>query len=327
MTMSMKKLIYILMLLSLTYGCGDLNITNENAPDINSALGDPAQYPSFVSGGYNQWWQNSLLVRNDGNMWHLAMNSDCYTAGAGNWDIQRYYYREKYEKPRIDNTISNKGFNREIWFDTYGTINSIKNVVYAINILGKVYTENNENANYKILANCYLQLGIYYSNLALLFDKAFIITENTDVEKMTGSDLQPAINVRDTAMMYLERCINICKDKTFDNFTTTLPNNFVSNSDGILRFANFTAARTLASFPRTAEEAKSVDWTKVEAYLSHGLDRDLMVNLPQQGWFVWSMPVAAYRMGNQWFRVGPRILKMMAVQNDPGAVLDRKSVV
>lgn len=316
----MKKITYIYLFLALAlFGCSDLNINNENQPDIKGTLNNPAQYPGFIAGAYNQWWDNALSSNNDGAMWHLAANADAYTPGAANWGIQTYYYSEGYDKPRIDNTVTSSGFHREIWYNTYGTINTAKNLVYAINVLGKVYTEQNQNANYKILANCYLQLGMYYSDLALLFDKAFIITEYSDVKKVTGDDIQPAINVRDTALMYLDRCIAICESKNFNNFTTTLPNNFISTSDGILRFANFMAARTLAYFPRTAEESKNVDWTRVANYLSHSLDRDLKVNLPLQGWFVWSMPVAAYRSGNQWFRVGPRILKMMA-PNDPGAV-------
>jgi len=129
----MKKIIFFLSL-TLIYltSCepyfSGLDIENDHQPDISTVMGDINQYPSLISGAYNNWWHH-MLGANDGDTWVLATNSDAFTAGAGNWDLQTYYYRSGYEKPMISNTDKNARFPKTLWYNHYSKISVVKSVV------------------------------------------------------------------------------------------------------------------------------------------------------------------------------------------------------
>ena len=80
------------------------------------------------------------------------------------------------------------------------------------------------------------------------------------------------------------------------------------------------AARAEAYHPRTKEEYASVDWNKVKGYRDDGLAVDIKALLPLQGWEEWSYAAASWPGGNQWGRVGLRVINMMAEPGDPGAI-------
>lgn len=315
----MKTKILLLSLLTTTLvSCNSyfsgMDIKNEFEPDIETVMGDINQYPSLIAGGYANWWNHMLY--SDGNTWCLATNADAYAAGAGNWDLRTYLYYENYEKPAIANTDQNADLPRVFWYNQYGKINTVRNMLTIMKNSNLIYKQNGEDATYKILANCYFLMGAYYTELALLFDQSFILTEETDNGSITSKDIHNADEVRELALSYLDQCIKICNEKQFDNFDGLLPSGVIASSDGLKRMANFMAARALAYFPRTNGE--TIDWTKVLTYINEGLTEDIKAVLPLQGFDVGSLAVYGYEKGNQWVRVNMRVINMMA-KNEPNA--------
>lgn len=306
--------LFLMVLTSCNSYFSNMDIDNEYDPDIETVMGDINQYPSLIGGGYSNWWNHMLY--SDGNTWCLATNADAYAAGAGNWEMRTYAYYKNYEKPEIANTDQNAAFPKTFWYNQYSKINTVKNMLSMIKEKGLVYKEGGEDATYKILANCYFLMGAYYTELALLFDKCFILTEDTDNNNITVDDLVSSDKVQAQALIYLDKCIDICNNYTFDNFESLLPSNVISNSDKLKRMANFMAARALAYFPRTNET--NVDWNQVLQYIDNGLEEDIKATLPLQGFEVWSMAAAGYPEGQQWVRVNMRVINMMA-NNDPNA--------
>lgn len=321
----MRKIIYYIsciIILNLTacepYFSG-LDIKNDHQPDISTVMGDINQYPSLISGAYNNWWHH-MLGANDGDTWIFATNSDAFTAGAGNWDLQTYYYRKNYEKPMIPNTDKNAGFPRTLWYNQYSKISTIRNMLAMIENDQLVYKEENKDQTFKILANCYFLMGAFYTELSLLFDKCFIVTENTDLQNITTEDIKPASEAKTLAIEYLDKCIEICDTESFTNFGGLLPSGIIDNNIKLRQFANFMAARALTYYPRNKADYNSVDWNEVKKYISDGLSEDVKATLPQQGWDEWSYAAASWPGGNQWGRVGMRVINMMAYTGDPGAV-------
>lgn len=292
----------------------DMDIRNEYDPDIDAVMGDVNQYPSLIGGGYSNWWDEMLNC--DGNTWCLAMNADAYSPGAGNWDMKVYAYYKNYEKPEIGNTDQNNAIPKNMWYNNYSRINTVKNMLSVMKEKNLVYKESGEDVTYKILANCYFLMGAYYTEMALMFDKCFIITEDTDINAVTGNDLQPASAVQATALSYLDKCIAICNEHNFDNFDGLLPSNVISTSEKLKQMANFMAARAIAYFPRNNTE--TVDWSKVLKYIDNGLTEDIKATLPLQNFDTWSLAVACWPDGMQWARVNMRVVHMMA-PDDPNA--------
>ncbi|RNC66173.1 RagB/SusD family nutrient uptake outer membrane protein [Proteiniphilum sp. X52] len=296
-----------------------LDIKNDHQPDISTVMGDINQYPSLISGAYNNWWHH-MLASNDGDTWILATNSDAFTAGAGNWDLQSYYYRRNYEKPMIPNTDKNAGFPRTLWYNHYSKISTVRNMLATIKENQLVYQEDNKDQTFKILANCYFLMGAFYTELSLLFDQCFLITEDSDLQSITADNIRPALETKELALGYLDQCIEICNAHSFTNFGGLLPSDIVGNNVKLRQFANFMAARSIAYHPRNKDMYGSVDWAEVKKYIAEGLSEDVKAKLPLQGWDVWSYAAASWPGGNQWGRVGMRVINMMAYPGDPGAI-------
>lgn len=316
----MKTKIWLLTVMTATLVACDsyfsgMDIKNEFDPDIETVMGDINQYPSLIGGGYSNWWQH-MLESGDGDTWRLAVNADVYAGGAGNFGLREHLYYANCEKAEIANTDQNAGFPKDMWYKHYSKINTVRNMLKMIKEKEMVYNQNGEDATYKVLANCYFLMGAYYTELALLFDRCFILTEETDNNNITEEDIYPASKAQEMALGYLDKCIAICNGKSFDNFNGLLPSGVVNNSDKLKRMADFMAARALAYFPRTNTE--TVDWNKVLGYIEEGLTEDIKATLPLQGFEVWSAAVAGYPEGNQWVRVNMRVINMMA-KNDSNA--------
>ena len=317
----MKAKIYLLSLLAVFFSSCDgyfsgMDIKNEYTPGIDAVMSDANQYPSLLSGVCTSYW--SCLLGSDTWMWPMATNADQYTPGAGNWDMKAYTYYDGQEKPEIDNSTESAEFPKNMWYSYYAMINTVKNVLVGINN-GAVYTEAGQETNYKILANAYFLMGMCYTEMCLLFDQAFILTEETDVQSITAEDLRPASEVQAKALWYLDECIKICNEKgNFTNLTGMFPNNTMATGDQLKQLANFMAARCLAYFPRTKAETANVNWEKVKGYAKDALQEDIKATLPNNDYGQWTMIQNAGKEGG-WARISMRILEMMC-PDDPNAV-------
>ena len=318
----MKAKIYLLSLLAVFFSScdgyfSDMNIKNEYSPSIETVMSDANQYPSLLSGVCTSYWEALLGYGNEA-MWPLSSNADQYAPGAGNFNFTTWSYYDGFEKPEIDNSNESSTFPKNLWYDFYSMINILKDVIAGIEN-GATYVENGQDANYKILANAYFLMGTCYTEMSLFFDKAFVLTETTDVSAITGEDLQPASEVQKTALNYLDKCIQICNEKgDFSNLDGLFPNNTMANGNKLKQLASFMAARCMAYFPRTKAETASVDWTKVLNYAKDGLQEDIKVTRPNPDYSQWTL-IQNASAESGWGRVGMRILEMMC-PDDPNAV-------
>lgn len=318
----MKTKTYLLSLLTIfVTSCDDyfsgMDIKDEYSPNIGVVMSDANQYPSLLSGVCSSYW-SALLGYSNEAIWPLGTVSDSYAPGAGNFNLKTWAYYDGMEKPEIDNTIEDSTFPKAIWYDFYGMINTLKNMLVAVDN-GAVYTESGKDATYKIKANAYFLMGTCYTEMALLFDQAFLITESTDIEAISGESLVPAATVQAKALEYLDKCIEICNQKgDFENLDGLFPNGTMATGDKLKRLANFMAARCLAYFPRTKEETNKVDWNKVLSYAKDALQEDIIATLPNNDYAQWTMAQNASPTGG-WARINMRVIKMMA-PNDPNAM-------
>lgn len=297
----------------------NMDIPNEYAPDINVVMGDINQYPSLVKGAYVNYWQYMLGYDTEPS-WNMSTNADIFTPSAGNWDMKTYYYQYSgFEKPELANTDPSSSAPKARWYNFYSIINTVRSMLSKMNEGDLVYTEGGKDMNFKLYANNYFLLGIAYAEMALCFDKCFLLTENTDVETITKDDIRPSSEIRDAALGYLDKCIDICRNNTFSNFDGTFPGNAVGDNTKLMQVANFMAARLLAYYPRT-NKADTPDWKKVLEYARNALTEDICAEMPanEATYGCWSQAVAGYHT-SQWVRPSMRIIAMMA-PDDKGAV-------
>ena len=313
----MKKYIFIALIMIIGWSaCDDfrgLDVKNSNRPDVELYLSDPAVYPSLISGVYRSWYDGNSQVGGQGSTWTLSYAADVWVAPVMNWGLSSWAWQSNFIRQAIYNRDESTGTPRDIWYNRIGGLSSLKDVGTAIIKNGNKYTDTNGNDRTDlILANCYLMQGVLLGDLALMFDKAYILTEDFPAAVGTADDLKPAVEVAQEAINRLEKAIQLCNN-TFTNLDGALSGGFLSNNVDMAQFANFYAARILAYMPRTSAETASVDWAKVRDFASKGITKDWVITLPDNIFGAGSFSYTSKNSpANAWFRIGPRMINMMA---------------
>lgn len=321
----MKAKIYLLSLaaassLAMTSCDGyfsDLKVPNEYDPSIETVMADATQYPSLLTGVSVKFWDSLISYGNDCTM-GLGTASDMFTAGAGNWNMTANQYYAGREKAELDNSDASSTIPKGLWFQRYSMINTLKNILVALDG-GTKYMNGSDDETYKIYANAYCLMGLAYSELSLMYDQAFPVTEDVDAGEFTGENLLPYTGIRDLALSYLDKCIQICNENgDFSNFDI-FPDGKLSSGDKLKKMASFAAARALAYTPRTKAEYSDVDWNKVLSYAKNGIQEDITAEIPNNDFEFYGMTYYATSGGGDWCRVNMRIFAMMC-PDDPKAV-------
>src|SRR5712671_499121 len=122
--------------------------------------------------------------------------------------------------------------------------------------------------------------------LALSYDKAYIVDENSDLGNLVYQNRKI---VRDSAVSKLQQAATLAAANTF-----TTPGGWTNQQKGytnvqIAQIANTMAAMTLAYYPRDASEVAAVNWAQVVAFTSKGMSSGTPVNFifGQDGYVSW----------------------------------------
>jgi len=288
-------------------GCNDLNVTNPNNPDIERALSSPEDVQALSVSTLNTWYLNATTIEDP----HMqSVTSDVTSANFGNFGM-----RFNNLEPRIAFNNSSANNDRfvveEAWDFSYGTIGAANDALRAI--------KNGLSLGSPTITEKYSHLAMFsqaasYMKLALMFDRSFIVTENSD--PAVPPSLAPYSEVVDTTLAMFERLIAGTAGKSHQYAVTDLP-----MPDGALtsarlnRIANTMAAMLLAYEPRNATQSAAVDWTKVAALADKGIgtgSAGAPFNFQVQGDAVnWYSYIAGYGDERTWIRVDHRVINRM----------------
>ena len=282
--------------------CDTLDIQNPNAPDSKRLLSDPGSVLSLAEGAM-QTWYNTFLNIDPGTT--LSVMARSGVAAWNNFQI-RFYTGCTYGAPlgpmpapydslgtcgtrtatypRVEwqnNPASAQRLEIETyWYGYYAALSAAGDVVKAIrvgNVFGSDVTTSKMAETMAVLVQA-LCLG----ELALNYDKAFIVDYNTDLTTLQFSNRAA---IRDAALAKFDEAIALAKANTF----AVAPAFFNSppglakpyDNVSIAQIANTMAARTLAYFPRDSAENKNVsqggvvDWARVATYADSGMSAAL----------------------------------------------------
>lgn len=288
--------------------CADLEVTNPNNPDIERALSSPGDVQTIAENAIRQHWVSTMHYYPN---LALSVTSDVLTANFGNFGM-----RFHNEEPRIAFINSSAGGDdqhvaRSTWNNNYARLGSANDVLIALKngvSLGDAAT----NDKFKALA-VYGQ-GAALTNLALYYDQAFVVDENTDLAVLPT--LVPYPEVGAAAMAKWDALIALT---TGANATYTL--DVLPFADGnaltsarLNQIANTMAARTMAYMPRNSAENSAVDWAKVLNYAQNGITKagsEFAFNVMADGdqWYSTHLVYASYF---EWLRVDMSVINMMA---------------
>ncbi|MCV6628814.1 MAG: RagB/SusD family nutrient uptake outer membrane protein [Flavobacteriaceae bacterium] len=293
----------------LLFGCEEVDVPNYDDPSLANILKSADDFPTVLSGAYAAWWQGLHM---DSPYTTLSVAADHGSSSWGNFNMREVgTVSVPYglgDHSALNNTQSAPytAYLEEPWYKLYSSISTANDVLNGINNEGRMVS-GSVNITERTKAQALFIRGLDYGYLGLLFDQAFVVTENTDVLKIVADDLVPYAEIIDQAIMDLEAAVSIM-ESLGNQMKITQFNGVELDGAQSLALANTYIAKFLAQKARTAAETLTVDWAKVKAAAEKGIDFDLAPK--GDGGANWEH--AFQRHANAiWTRVDQRIVNMV----------------
>lgn len=285
----------------------DLTVPNQNNPDVKRALASPQDVQKLAVSSVNSWYLTSTFYR---PLTMMSVTADVLTANFGNFGM-----RFNNLQPRIAYTNSSAADDGLVSYDTwsgnYQVLGAANDVLRAF-ATGLSLGNADTTEKFKQLA-MFSQAGAL-TNLALTFDKAFVVDEATDPAK-EKPELQPYAAVTAAALARWNALIAASAGKSFDYESTVIPiQGGPLTSAKLNRIANTMAGLLTAYSSRNAADRDKVDWQKVLAYTAKGIGTtggapfDFTVIGDNDQWYSYFLLYADYPA---WMRVDMRVIHLM----------------
>jgi hypothetical protein len=308
---SLSKLGTVVGSAALLLGAGckpGLDVTNPNAPDIPRALASSEDVKSLAVSSVNTWYLGSTNVE----PWIMLS----VTADAGTMNFGNFGARFNNLEPRIaygnSSAGSDKGVAETPWKQNYRALGAANDALRAFAGGLKLKGGQVETDKYRRLAQFTQAASL--TNLALLFDRSFIVDEAT----VAGSS--PSLSdYKAVSAEAVKRWAALATDATGKSDTylsTEMPiSSGALTSARLARIANTYAALTMAYTPRNAAEAATVDWAKVATYAAAGIGTGTAgapFDFTIEGDFsTWYSDFLDYSSSPSWVNVDMRIINRM----------------
>ncbi len=254
--------------------CESLNISDPNDPDRKRVLSDAPSATTLAAGALQTWFNVTMAMDPDGALTTMADN---YTASWNNYQM-RIYSSEPRTSWQNDPAASARVEIEAYWYGYYAALSSSNDVLGAIRT-GGLFNGNGDSAMVENMA--ILVQGIAMSQLALNYDRGFVVDYNADLATLALSTRQ---QMRDWALAKLDTAAAMAAANTYtwpDAWTGGAgcgggePRSHASapcTNVAVGKIANTMAARLLAYFPRASSETQTTaEWDRIVGYASKGI--------------------------------------------------------
>ena len=243
--------------------CKDLQVTNPNAPDRERALATGLDVETLIRGSFLQWWGVSHYSYPAAP---FSSAADAASVGWGNFGMKDF--GQEPRQPFNNTPEYNRRWIAQVpWDDSYAALAAIRDGFLAIQGGVRIVNEG-EDLTDRAAAFGQLVQALSLSNLAVIFDKAFVVDETTNLDSL---EVVPYQEVWDAALEKYEAAIATAQAHDF-----TIPAAWVGelrpwSQDDLVGFARAFRARYRTQLPRSPAERAAVNWNAVLADLSEGL--------------------------------------------------------
>ncbi len=244
--------------------CADLAVVNLNNPDRERAISTPGDVQSLVLGGFRSW-HAGVFNRAPYIAFNAMANEHAASWGNFGMNDMRRQPRETFDN---DPSYSYSYVTSFAWNNFYSALSGIRDGLIAIDG-GIEIGENGADTQATVAFARFVQ-GMALGNLALNFDQAFILDENTDLE---NAQFEPYQAVHAAAMQRLEEAIQLANSSTF-SIAGVHVGGFSMSSTQMAQLAHSMIAYYMVSNPRTPAERDAVNWASVESHVNAGLQGD-----------------------------------------------------
>ena len=279
----MKKIfLFILFGLTLTFTSCDMfesmDVINENQPNIKD-LAKPAEFYSMLRNGYSTWYNGSIAA----SPTMAFACAELFQSGTNSWGSGMMWFRPRPSLFNDDAPDPVIIINFGAWYNYYTSVGiTVK--------MSKMF----EDPNFKIMMNgidytsrakahTYIIQALLYGNIALLYDKAYLFTEESTLPFDYAANTKTNKEVMAYAISKLNQAISIIESDEIDADPASVIAGVDFDKATLLQFANSMGARLMACNARTKSENAQVEWSKVKAYAEKGLQSDFKVAY-ENGW-------------------------------------------
>jgi len=300
-----SKISSLLIIVLLMASCHkDLETVYDNKPDRDQALSNPGDVYALSQNTFYNWYMavtSSLSPRMA--MWVMADQGTCSWANSG------MYHLSSEPRTGFDNTTSYTYADifARYYADLYGTLFIANNTLLAIENNGMEIIdpiEGRDNTQ-KVRAMGYFIQGLTLGYIGLVYDKAFIMTQNSDYEADTP--VSSYKEILEQAKISLDSCILISENNNF-RIESTWINGTQYRSSELAELARSFIVRFLVYGSRNAQENSQISWDQVLEYAEDGIDFDLAPYMDNDKWVCY---YRKYTVRPGWARIDSRIIHMM----------------
>lgn len=266
-TLKFKNIIYMSFILMFISCTDEIDgVTNLNNPDTKLVLAVGSDLNAVVGGGYTTWWQ----ANNRDTYAALAVAADHGTASWGNYGMRALSWEPRNA---ILNAASWSDVNvvEQPWQGNYESISSANDVLGAINNDGIEWIEDGVDRTPQVKASAHFLRGLGYGYLGLLFEKGFIVDENTDLSQKLP--FVPYKELIAQSIVDLDACIALASSNDF-TITDNFINGVMPTSAGLIRLCNSFKARFIVQSARFLDETNAIDWDTIKTLTQNGITED-----------------------------------------------------
>lgn len=281
---SLKIKFIVFVLIIILPGCEDLDIQNLNDPEFETVCSSPDYLKETAGSLINNWFMTTHEYRG----WALPLLGAA-DAGTSSWTYMRPYSNE----PRLvfDNhpsSYTQESSSNNYYGSLYKNIASSNNIINLLNTEGS-YIDDTQRA--MISAVAWFAHGISIGYIGLVYDKAFIVTDETDITREI--DISSYKDIIATAVLSLDRTIEICNSNSFTIPSEWLPGETWNNEE-FGQLASSFAARLLVYSSRNKTDDNETDWSEVYAYAASGIKKDFAPLADDDKWHSYYHAYANY---------------------------------
>ena len=317
----------LLLLVVFAGACEGLGVTNPNQPDRERALATSGDVESLIVSSFNAYFDVSqsnfvdvTTECGDNTAYMAVLNAmaDQTTSSWSNYGFARTTAEPRREFP---NSTANEDscLATDPWFRSYQGLAAVASGLRAIDEGVEIGDGGADTPRARAWGK--FTQGLLHGMLGLLFDKAFIVDETTDLVDEAGNAIAlPFASYQEmtaAAVGYLQEAVSIASGNTFTTPATWLNGTSLTNGQ-LAALARSYVARFTIRNTRSVAERSGLDWSSLlNNEINQGHTFDLALQGDEAAW--WSGLKVWATMGGVGWQLAMVDLKTVGPADQSGA--------
>ena len=280
---NLRMLSVLLSALAFTGGCQDLLVENVTDPDRRAALSDAGAVQNLIASSWVSVWR--LSQHQTGSAARLPGYVDEGTTNHQNLIEYTSEPRQAFPNSQVGDA---RFLVQEPWYEIYeGAANAMDGLASMLQNDLQLPTDADATtvaaATERARAFAWLNHGILYGYLAMIFDQASTADLNTDLVDPNQTEYRPYPEVQQFAINSLQKAIDVAEAAPPFRTPAAWMGGVSVDNAGLIRLANSYIARLLVYTARNPEERQTVDWNRVIHHVDAGIQEDFTAEMVTGG--------------------------------------------